>query len=100
MENDIAKNNDAEFDRRLAADTRTFARRALLGGLALATSAGASVANGQSMFARAPDTSAALAVEIVGLAIVLFTGLCSLGMLVAGVWITLHRRAEARASRR
>jgi hypothetical protein len=101
MEHCAAKNNDAKFgiESRLPANERTFARRALLSGLSFATSAVASMANGQSMSAHALNTSAGLGVEIVGYAIVLLTGLSSLGMLVAGVWTTLHRWAQARARR-
>ncbi len=77
-----------------------FARRALLGALASASIAVASAASAQTMFAHPTDTAASQGVQIVGLAILLFTAMTSLGMLVAGVWTTVHRWAEARARRR
>ena len=102
MENALAKNSHAEFsvERRVIARKRTFGGRALPGTLSISSIAVASAANSQSMFAHATNTSAAQGVEILGLAIFAFSGLSSLGMLVAGVWTTLHRRAEARARRR
>ncbi len=90
MKNDLVKTDNAKFP----------GNRALPASWAIAALAVASAAHGQSLFARTTNTAAAHGVEIVGLAIVLFTGATSLGVLIGGVWTMLHRRAEARAHRR
>ncbi len=56
-------------------------------------------ASAQSLFAHAANTSGALAVEIVGWAILGFTGAACLGMLIGGIFTTLRRLGEARGPR-
>ena len=94
MENDLARDNHAE----LSVEKRT--KHFLPAAWSIASIAVASTANSQSIFARASSSTAAHGVEIVGYAIVLFTAVTSVGMLVAGLWTTLQRRAEAQGHRR
>ncbi len=59
------------------------------------------VARAESVFAQpTPNTAAAQGLEVIGLAIICFSGAVGLGALVAGLCAPLHRRADSRPPRR
>jgi hypothetical protein len=57
-------------------------------------------AGAAGLFSRANSYStAAASLNAVGLAILMLTALSSVGVLIAGVWVSLHRQPEGRMHR-
>jgi hypothetical protein len=67
----------------------------------VAASLFAGAANAASMFTQGnPYSTASIGLGIVGAAILALTGLCALGALAAGVWVSTHRDGRRRALQR